>query len=127
MHYSFMRRSLTLLAILLATTTFAQLAYSYDPLTHTQTWKMHNGNPAIIYQWRDTGRTQDRHVIKYNWAGYKVEEYSERDGLKYDSLFQWTEEGKLIHVAIYSDTGYLSMDYNDTTGQIVRRGQYKLI
>ncbi len=125
--YAYMQRILVCLILLLPELSEAQLTYSFDPVTQTQTWRFHNGNPAKIYQWRDTGRAQDRHVIDFAWPGIKTEEYSVRYGMYYDTLRMWDEEGHLSHIEIFSDSGYVSIDYMDNSQLIMQRGEYKLL
>lgn len=122
--YSFMRRSLTLLAILLATTTFAQSNCSYDSLTHIETCLFENGNISSTCEWRDPGRAHDFHLVHYSYKGYKTSEHSERYGIPYNTTRYW-DDGILELLEIYSDTGYVSFTY-DSTGLIRERGEYIL-
>lgn len=122
-----MKQALLLLLILVCEIVHAQSDYSYDSLTHTQTWRFPNGNLERTYQWYDTGRAQYRHVIHYHYHGMKKEEYSERYGMKCDTFRWWNMRGTLSRMEIYSDSGYIAIDYDDSSTQILQRGEYRLL
>ncbi len=114
--------------MLLGANAIAQQVYRFDSLTQTQIWTFRNGaKPDEVYQWRDTGSAQDRHVTKYWWNGNKREEYSQRYAMKYDTSWHWDSDGFLTHLDVYSSAGYISIDYHDSSNRIRQRGEYKLL
>lgn len=123
--YDDMRFTLILFLITCITDCFGQLVIVNDSIPNVQ----HEMYGGIIYSdiiWLDTGIAQDHHVVSYDGKGNKTGEYSMRYNVYYDTLRRWSEPGKVETVEIYSDSGYISMTYSDTTGVLLQRGEYKL-
>ena len=68
-----------------------------------------------------------RHIVYYYENGKKSEEFHDRFFQKCDTSSKWTEEGLLHHREIYTDSGYVEMDYYYEEGTILSIGNYKLV
>lgn len=67
-----------------------------------------------------------RHIVYYHNNGKKAEEFQDRYYQKCDTFSQWTKEGFLHHREIYTDSGYMEIDYYEK-GSIISIGNYKLV
>ncbi len=65
---------------------------------------------------------QTRHVIYYDRSGQKTEEFSERNGMKHDTMKIWSR-GNLQYVLVYSETGYTLSYFEEETGKLFETGQ----
>lgn len=68
-----------------------------------------------------------RHIISYYANGKKAEEFHDRYYQKCDTFSQWTKEGFLHHREVYTDSGYVEIDYYYEKGIILSIGNYKLV
>lgn len=68
-----------------------------------------------------------RHIVYYYENGKKIEEFHDRFFRKCDTSSKWTEEGLLYQREIYTDSGYVEMDYSYEEGIILSIGNYKLV
>lgn len=120
-----MRFTLSLFLILCIRQCFGQFVIVNDSVPNVQ----HEMYGGIVYTdiiWLDTGLAQDHQVFSFDGKGNKTEEYSMHYNIYYDTLRRWSEPGKLEYIEIYSDTGYISMAYSDTTGELLQRSEFKL-
>lgn len=124
--YACVKQLLTLLFILCAVSSRAQPEYVYDSLTHTEVWRFSNGNIETVCKWYDVGRIHDHRTTHYSNKGLKTAEFSQRNGMFYDTARYWRDDGSLELMEIYSDSGYVSISYHDTTGFMQERKEYRI-
>ena len=67
------------------------------------------------------------HVVQYYANGRKSSEFHEKFLQKCDTFNEWTKEGVLHHREIYTDSGYVEIDYYSETGTILSIGNYKIV
>ena len=68
-----------------------------------------------------------RKIVSYYPNGNKSEEFHDRFFKNCDTLSRWTEEGFLHHREVYTDSGYVEIDYYYEEGAILSIGNYKLV
>lgn len=66
-----------------------------------------------------------RRVTFYYANKNKSWQFSEKNQLRCDTMRQWTENGKLHGIEIYSDTDYVSIDFSEN-GNILQMGTYSV-
>lgn len=65
-----------------------------------------------------------RHILYFHRNGKKASEYFDKNRVPYDTLFKWDNQGNLTRLEIYSDSGYIEIDYYDN-GNLSQIGQWK--
>lgn len=52
-----------------------------------------------------------RRIVYYHENGKKAHEFFDKNRVPYDTLFRWNELGIVTYMEIYSDSGYIQLDY----------------
>ncbi len=73
----------------------------------------------------DSINDSHRQIIYYHKNGKKASEFFDRHRVKYDTLYRWNDQGEIIYKEIYSDTGFVQMDYKQ--GIINQIGYWHLV
>ncbi|MEN9441926.1 MAG: hypothetical protein RLZ33_2003 [Bacteroidota bacterium] len=68
-----------------------------------------------------------RQIIYYYENGQKREEFFDRNRVIYDTLKQWDTLGQLVYFEIYSDTGYIQIQYHNNTTNIREIGYWRYV
>jgi antitoxin component YwqK of YwqJK toxin-antitoxin module len=96
-----------------------------DTITSSEKYYNEQGRVRCEIIQLDKVPDKQRHIICYGQNGQKTKDFFEKDNVKYDTLREWTEDGKLNHMEIYADSGFTTIDYWPETGRILETGQYK--
>jgi hypothetical protein len=108
----FMKLFLYLSMLFFSTVLFGQTEkHVFDANTRTEKYFHENGRVHYEIIQLDPVMDKHRHVIDYDKNGQKRKEFFDRNNVKYDTLREWTEDGKLIHLEIYTDSTFKIIDY----------------